>query len=54
MNFNVEQLIAICEDLRYTIEVCHITMKQLGARRAKTALAHRHAYLRDIRKLLEA
>ena len=54
MTLSLEQLSCVCEDLRHALEVYQVTYRHLGPTRAKVALAHRAAYLRDIRKLLDS
>ena len=51
---SVDQLIAICEDLIYTIDIVRVVHATMSPAKARKALTHRHHYLRDIRILLEA
>ena len=50
---NIDQLIAICQDLRNTIEVLAMTMKHIPPSRARDAIEWRRHHLRDIKLLLE-
>jgi len=51
MKLSIEQLEAVCEDIKYTLDVIRVVKKTMGPRAPK-ALEFRRAYLRDIHKLL--
>jgi hypothetical protein len=51
---SVDQLIAICKDLSYTIDIVRVVRTTMSPVKACKALTHRRHYLRDIRILLEA
>ncbi len=50
----VDQLIAVCEDLKYTLDVIRVVHVTMPRNKVHKALKYRYAYLRDIRKLLES
>lgn len=50
---SVDQLIAICEDLSYTIDVVRVVVKSMPPEKVAEALTYRRHYLRDIRILLD-
>lgn len=50
---SIDQLIAVCDDLKYTIDIIRVVHATMSPAKAREALTHRHHYLRDIRILLE-
>lgn len=53
MNLSIDQLIAVCDDLSYTIDIVRVVHATMEPSKAHRALGHRYHYLRDIRILLE-
>lgn len=53
MTLSIDQLIAVCEDLIYTIDIVRVVNTSMEPAKAAKALEFRRSYLRDIRILLE-